>query len=80
MKHMKSETRPLMEAVGTRNLKHFVYEDQWNMRFAKTKKRRFETDTQFHIYKPTQRETFMKSKTPHVEGRGMNPQFETSRI
>ena len=35
------------------------------MRFAK--KCRFKKDTQFRIYKPTSRETRMKSKTQHVD-------------
>ena len=55
-----------MEAVGTRNLKHLVYEDQWNMRLAKN--RSFNKYTQIKIYYPKQRETFMKSKTEHVDG------------
>ena len=49
-----------------------------NMRVEKNRK--FQKDTQIQIYKPKYRETPMKSKTRHVEGRGMNPQFETSRI
>ena len=39
-----------MEAVGTRNLKHFVYDDSWKMRFEKNRK--FQKDTQIQIYKP----------------------------
>ena len=39
-----------MEAVVIRDLKHFVYDDQWKIGFAK--KCRFKQDTQFRIYKP----------------------------
>ena len=62
-----------MEAVRTRNLKHFVYKDSWKMRFANN--REFNKDTQIQMDKPTHRETHMKSHTRHVDGEGENPQF-----
>ena len=60
---MKSKKNTLMEAVVICNLKHFVYDDQWEMGFAT--KCRFKKDTQFRFDKPKSRETLMESKTQH---------------
>ena len=44
------------------------------------KHRRLKKDTQIQIYKPTQRETPMKSKTQHIDGGGSSLLFEAFRI
>ena len=75
---MKSKTQHVDGGVATRILKHFVYEDQRKMRFAKH--RSFNKDTQIQIYKPKSMETPMKSKPRHGDGGGRKSQFEAFRI
>ena len=68
-----------MEAVGTRNLKHFVYDDSWKMRFEKNRK--FQKDTQIQIYKPkVEGNAYEIKKTRPVDGGVKNPHFEKPRI
>ena len=74
---MKLKTQHVDGGVATRNLKHFVYEEIVEM--ICVKHNMLKKDTQNPIYKPKSKETPTKSKTRHVEGRGMNPQIETSR-
>ena len=68
----------LMQAVGTRNLKLFVYEDQWKNEICEH--REFKKDTPIQIDHPKYNETRMKSKTQHVDENSEDTQFEAFRI